>query len=64
MEYGFIVAIILIVAGLLMFFGSLVFMLLLDKLEISKNQPIKAEVVNNVSKEKNNCIEIECRDKR
>ena len=64
MEYGFIVAIILIVAGLLMFFGSLVFMLLLDKLEISKNQPIKAEVVNNVSKEKSNCIEIECRDKR
>ena len=64
MEYGFIVAIILIVAGLLMFFGSLVFMLLLDKLEISKNKPIKAEVVNNVSKEKNNCIEIECRDKR
>ena len=64
MEYGFIVAIILIVAGLLMFFGSLVFMLLIDKLEISKNQPIKAEVVNNVSKEKNNCIEIECRDKR
>ena len=64
MEYGFIVAIILIVAGLLMFFGSLVFMLLLDKLEISKNQPIKAEVVNNVSKEKNNYIEIECRDKR
>ena len=64
MEYGFIVAIILIVAGLLMFFGSLVFMLLLDKLEISKNKPIKAEVVNNVKKEKNNCIEIECRDKR
>lgn len=64
MEYGFIVAIILIVAGLLMFFGSLAYMLLLDKLEMSKNKPIKAEMVNNVSKEKNNCIEIECRDKR
>ena len=64
MEYGFIVAIILIVSGLLMFFGSLAYMLLLDKLEMSKNKPIKAEVVNNVSKEKNNCIEIECRDKR
>ena len=64
MEYGFIVAIILIVAGLLMFFFFLAYMLLLDKLEMSKNQPIKAEMVNNVSKEKNNCIEIECRDKR